>query len=138
MNKDNYSLLIEKLDGFIRKFYINQLLRGALYTVGAVLGLFILLNVAEYYLYFGTSTRTVLFYSFMLLSGVALWRWVATPLMHYFNLGKVISHEQAALIIGEHFTNVKDKLINILQLKQQSNNAIYADLINASINQKSE
>ena len=47
MHKDNYSLLIEKLDGFIRKYYINQLLRGALHTVGAVLGLFVLLNVAE-------------------------------------------------------------------------------------------
>lgn len=138
MHKDNYSLLIEKLDGFIRKFYINQLLRGALYTVGAVLGLFILLNVAEYYLYFGTGTRTVLLWSFIAMSGFALYQWVALPLMHYFHLGKVISHEKAASIIGEHFTDVKDKLLNILQLKQQSNNAIYAELINASINQKSE
>ncbi len=138
MLKDNYSLLIEKLDAFIRKFYINQLLRGALYTVGAVLGLFILLNVAEYYFYFGTGARTAMFWGFVALSGAALWRWVALPLMHYFHLGKVISHEQAAQIIGQHFAGVKDKLLNILQLKQQSNNAIYAELINASINQKSE
>ncbi len=135
---DNYSLLIEKLDGFIRKFYINQLLRGALYTVGAVLGLFILLNVAEYYFYFNTGVRTAMFWGFAALSGVALYRWVALPLMHYFHLGKVISHEQAAQIIGDHFANVKDKLLNILQLKQQSSNAIYADLITASINQKSD
>ncbi|MEZ4891929.1 MAG: hypothetical protein R2778_02810 [Saprospiraceae bacterium] len=65
MQQDNYSHLIEKLDAFIRKFYINQLLRGALYTVGAVLGLFILLNIAEYYLYFGTTTRTVLLWGFL-------------------------------------------------------------------------
>ena len=138
MLKDNYSLLIEKLDGFIRKFYINQLLRGSLYTVGAVLGLFIILNIAEYYLYFGTGVRTAMFWSFALLSGVALYRWVALPLMHYFHLGQVISHERAAQIIGDHFVDVKDKLLNILQLKQQSNNAIYAELINASINQKSD
>lgn len=138
MQRDNYSLLIEKLDGFIRKFYINQLLRGALYTVGVVLGLFILLNVAEYYFYFSTGVRTTLLWGFLGLSAFTVWRWVALPLLHYFHLGKVISHEQAATIIGEHFTNVKDKLLNILQLKQQSNNAIYADLINASINQKSE
>lgn len=138
MAQDNYSLLIQKLDGFIRKFYINQLLRGALYTVGAVLGLFILLNVAEYYFYFGTGVRTAMFWGFALLSGTALYRWVALPLMHYFHLGKVISHEQAAQIIGNHFADVKDKLLNILQLKQQSSNAIYADLINASINQKSD
>ncbi|MBL7780270.1 MAG: DUF4175 domain-containing protein [Saprospiraceae bacterium] len=137
MVKDNYSLLIEKLDAFIRRFYINQLLRGALYTVGAVLGMFILLNLLEYYFYFGTGVRSVMLWSFLGLSGVALYQWVALPLMHYFHLGKVISHEQAAVIIGEHFTDVKDKLLNILQLRQQSNNAIYAELINASINQKS-
>ena len=138
MQRDNYSLLIEKLDSFIRKFYINQLLRGALYTVGVVLGLFILLNVAEYYFYFSTGIRTGLLWGFLGLSAVTVWQWVALPLMHYFHLGKVISHEKAASIIGEHFSNVKDKLLNILQLKQQSNNAIYAELINASINQKSE
>ncbi len=137
MLKDNYSLLIEKLDGFIRKFYINQLLRGALYTVGAVLGLFILLNVLEYYFYFNTSVRTGMFWGFITLSAAALYNWVALPLMHYFRLGQVISHEQAAQIIGSHFTNVSDKLLNILQLKQQGGNAIYADLINASIEQKS-
>ena len=138
MLKDNYTLLIEKLDGFIRKFYINQLLRGALYTVGAVLGLFILLNLLEYYFYFGTGVRTGMFWSFLLLSGAALYRWVALPLMHYFHLGQVITHEQAATIIGQHFVDVQDKMLNILQLKQQSSNAIYAELINASINQKSE
>lgn len=138
MQKDNYSLLIEKLDGFIRKFYINQLLRGALYTVGLVLGLFILFNVLEYYFYFGTGVRTAMLVSFLGATGFALYRWIGLPLLHYFRLGKVISHEQAASIIGDHFTDVKDKLLNILQLKQQSSNAIYADLINASINQKSE
>ena len=138
MQRNNYSLLLEKLDAFIRKFYLNQLLRGSLYTVGAVLGLFILLNVLEYYSYFDTTVRTVMLWSFIGLSGFALYRWVAVPLMHYFNLGKLISHEQAAQIIGEHFTEVKDKLLNILQLKSQSKNAIYADLIHASIDQKSE
>jgi len=137
MIKDNYSLLIEKLDEFIRKYYVNQLLRGALYTVGAVLGLFILLNLLEYYFYFDTGVRTAMLWSFGLTSAAALYRWVALPLMHYFRLGQLISHEQAAVIIGEHFSDVKDKLLNILQLKQQSNNAIYAELINASINQKS-
>lgn len=138
MQRDNYSLLIEKLDGFIRKFYINHLLRGALYTVGTVLGLFIVLNVLEYYFYFPTGVRTGMLWGFAGVSAVAVWNWIAVPLLHYFHLGKTISREQAATIIGQHFVNVKDKLLNILQLRDQSNNAIYAELINASINQKSE
>ncbi len=136
--RDNYALLIEKLDDFVRKYYVNQLLRGALYSVAAILGMFIILNVLEYYFYFSTTTRKVLFYGFLIGSGVALWQWVGRPLLHYYRLGKLISHEQAAKIIGQHFSEVQDKLLNILQLKQQSANALHTDLIHASINQKSE
>ncbi len=138
MQRDNYRLLIEKLDSFIRKYYINQLLRGALYTVGLVLGLFVLFNVLEYYFYFSTTVRTAMLWSFLLITAVACYGWIALPLLHYFRLGKIISHEQAAKIIGAHFSDVRDKLLNILQLRQQANNAIYTELINASIEQKSE
>lgn len=61
----NYSLLIQKLDQFIRKFYLNQLIRGALYTVGTVLFLFLTFSILEYYLYFGTLGRKILFFGFI-------------------------------------------------------------------------
>ncbi len=138
MFKDNYQLLIERLDQFIRKYYVNQLIRGTLYTVGAVLGTFVLFNLLEYYLYLGTTLRKLLFYGFIGFSGYALFSWILLPIIHYYKLGKVISHELAAKIIGDHFTDVKDKLLNVLQLKQQSYSSSQADLINASINQKSE
>ena len=138
MFKDNYQLLIERLDQFIRKYYVNQLIRGSLYTVGAVLGTFVLFNLLEYYLYLGTTLRKLLFYSFIGCTGYALVTWILLPIFHYYKLGKVISHELAATIIGDHFADVKDKLLNVLQLKQQSFSSSQADLINASINQKSE
>ena len=37
MSNTNYQSLIEKLDGFIRKYYKNQLLRGFIYSIGLVL-----------------------------------------------------------------------------------------------------
>ncbi len=135
---ENYQLLIRKLDEFIRKYYLNQLIRGSLYSLAIILALFLGLNFLEHYFYFSSSVRGVLFFSFLGISLGALGYWVATPLVHYFRLGKVISHEQAALIIGQHFTDVRDKLLNILQLKSQADSASQKDLILASINQKSE
>jgi len=137
-HQDNYRLLIQKLDQFIRKYYVNQMIRGALYSVGLILFLFLVISVLEYYFYFNSGTRKLMFYSFLGASGLALAAWVFTPLLHYFRLGKVISHEQAANIIGQHFTDVKDKLLNILQLKNQADKATDRSLIMASINQKSE
>ena len=135
---NNYQQLISKLDRFTRKYYINQLIRGSLYSIGLILGLFLLMNLLEHQFYFGTTGRKFLFYSFVGISVVALAIWVINPLLHYFRLGKLISHERAAEIIGEHFSNVKDKLLNILQLKKQADHASDASLLLASINQKTE
>lgn len=135
---DNYRLLIEKLDQFIRKYYINQFIRGSLYSIALILVLFLGLNFLEHYFYFHAGTRKILFYSFVGVSGLALSYWVLLPVLHYFRLGSVISHEKAAAIVGDHFTDVKDKLLNVLQLRQQADMVDQKDLILASIDQKSE
>ncbi|MFK8103536.1 MAG: DUF4175 family protein [Saprospiraceae bacterium] len=136
--KNNYQLLINRLDQFTRKYYINKLIRGALYSVALIVVLFLAMSLLEHYFYFGQGMRKTLFYSFLATSGVALLFWVLMPLLSYFRLGKVISHEQASQIIGHHFTDVKDKLLNILQLSKQSEGNSNAALIYASIDQKTE
>jgi hypothetical protein len=136
--KDNYQILIERLDDFTRKYYVNQIIRGALYSVGLVLGLFLLFSLLESQIYFGRNVRKLMFWSFLGLSVWATISWMLVPALHYFRLGKVISREKAAEIIGSHFQNIQDKLLNILQLKEQSFHAEQKDLINASINQKTD
>lgn len=148
---DNYQVLIHKLDAFIRKFYKNQLVRGAIYAFTLSLAFYLLITSLEYFGHFNTTLRTVFFYSFIAGILFILGRFVILPLMHLYRIGKLISHEQAAEIIGKHFTNVEDKLLNVLQLKKQAEegqgtgdggrigaNAIHTDLIEASINQKAE
>lgn len=135
---DSYRLLIEKLDRFTRKYYINRLLRGGLYFIGLTLGLFLAYNLLEYNFYFGTGVRKFFFYSFILISAGSFIYWVGDPLLRYFKLGKQISRQQAALIIGQHFEDVKDKLLNILQLSGSGELSSSKALIEASIAQKSE
>ena len=137
-NMSSYDLLIKKLDQFIRKFYLNRLIRGALYSVAIILGLFLAFNLLEHNFYFEKGVRKIFFYSFIGVSMASFSYLVLLPLLKYFRLGSVISHEQAAGIIGNHFGDVKDRLLNILQLKQQSSQVADTSLIEASINQKSE
>lgn len=136
VHSTNYSQLINKLDQFIRKYYINKLIKGTLYTIAIVLALFILFNVLEYYFYFSTGVRKLFFYSFLATVLLGLSYWVINPLIRYFKLGQTISHEDAALIIGDHFGDVKDKLLNILQLKKQEAHETNIELITAGIEQK--
>ena len=134
----NYELLLQKLDDFIRKFYLNKLLRGALLFVALLVGFYLFISLFEYQLYLSSFVRKFLLVGFIATSAFALFSLVIKPLIHYLKLGKQISHEQAAVIIGQHFSDVKDKLLNILQLKQQSQNAYNKELIEASIDQKTE
>ncbi len=131
-----YDTLIGKLDKFIRKYYTNQVIRGAIFSAAYIIAFFLASNLLEYYFYLSTGLRKILFYGFILSSAAFTARFFLVPLMHYYRLGKVISYEQAAQIIGTHFTEVKDKLLNLLQLRntaQQQNNA---DLLLAAIDQK--
>ena len=136
MQIDNYNLLIQKLDSFIRKFYINRLIRGGLNSLGLLLGLFLLFNILEHNFYFDMTVRKAIFWSFLAISIVALGYWIVRPMTKYFRLGGVISHQKAAKIIGEHFSGVQDKLLNVLQLKEQEDTSAQKDLLYASIEQK--
>lgn len=135
---NNYQQLISKLDAFIRKYYLNKIIRGSLYSLALIVALFVAFSLLEYYFYFGQGARKTMFYGFLGASALALTGWVLVPLAKYFHLGSVISHTQAASIIGNHFGDVKDKLLNILQLKDQADSNPNADLVMAGINQKSE
>jgi uncharacterized protein DUF4175 len=133
----NYDILIQKLDEFIRKFYKNQLIRGAIYSFTTLLVFYLLVTTFEYFGHFNTTARTILFYLFVLSNVFIIGKLIVIPLLKLNKLGKIISHQQAAEIIGKHFSNVSDKLLNTLQLKEQSElTAPNAALIEAGINQK--
>lgn len=137
MTLSNYDILIRKLDEFIRKFYKNQLIRGGIYSAGALLAFFLLLALFEYAFRLPVLGRTILFFSYIGVALVILYRWVILPLAHLNRFGKVITHTQAARIVGDHFPDVRDKLLNTLELKQMaSEDSESRILIEASINQR--
>jgi hypothetical protein len=124
--------LLEKLDEFIRKYYKNLLIRGLLYSTGIVLGFYLAVTVLEYYGQFSTAVRTILFYLFILSNGYVLAKLIVIPLLKLNRMGKIISKEEASAIIGKHFSNVQDKLLNVLQLQNFQSTL----LVEASIDQK--
>lgn len=138
VQENYYHQLIYKIDQFTRRFYINQLIRGSLYFIGLNTLVFLTYNLLESTFYFSKGIRTFLTGSYILLFIGTLSYWVLLPLFHYFRLGRLIAHEEAARIIGTHFTDVKDKLLNVLQLKAQSVQYSDRSLIEASISQKSK
>ncbi|MBI9039259.1 MAG: hypothetical protein JEY97_14080 [Bacteroidales bacterium] len=133
---DNYNILIRKLDKFIRKYYSNLLIKGILYFISISFLFFIIVNIFEYYAHLGIIARTILFYSFLTINSLVLLKLIIIPLFNLYKIGKIISHEKAAEIIGQHFVDIQDKLLNTLQLHENLDNNIKNDLLLAGIDQK--
>lgn len=108
----------EKVREFVRKYYLNQLLRGALLFIFITLLVFITYAVLEYFSYFNSTVRTILFFSYIALFLVTLVVYIAIPLAKIFGLGKQLTQEQIAGIIGKHFPEIDDKLLNVFQLER--------------------
>lgn len=126
--------LRNKLEIFIRKYYQNRLIKGLIYGVGLSLAYFFVLALAEYFGHFGSTTRLVLLV--LMLAGLAsiVGYYILYPLAKLMNIGRRISYDKAARIIGKHFPEVDDKILNTLQL--QSLSVAQSDLLKASIDQR--
>ena len=132
--------MIEKLDAFIRTYHRNAMLRGLLLSFATLVLGGGLLVAMESLIRFGVAGRTVLFYAFAATAVVVLCVFVVWPMLQWLRLGKGLTYTQAAKIVGDHFPDVKDKLLNTLQLQEQVAHAAGADvsLLAASIDQRTE
>ena len=139
--------LIEKIEGFTRKYYLNRLIQGVL--VGAVLWIvfYLLINGLEYFSWFPPKGRFVLFLFLLAGSGFVLVYHFLIPLFNLIRFRKKMSVEQASVLIGRFFPEIKDKLLNTIQLSNQmetmvgpstgSGTSADNDLLAATIEQRS-
>ena len=129
----SYQVILQKLSVFTKKYYTKQLVKGVLLflTLG-LLFWFVVLSL-EFMLWLNQSWRLALFLIFVLVELYLLYRFIITPLLLLFRLRGGLSNRDASLIIGKHFPEVDDKLLNLLQL---SENPYKSDLILASIEQR--
>ncbi|MFK7049665.1 hypothetical protein FLACOL_00327 [Flavobacterium columnare] len=132
---ESKQLIFAKLESFIKKYYTNELLRGSLFFIGLGLFYFLFTSFIEYFLWLQPTGRSILFWLFIIVEFFLLIRFIAIPLFKLFRLQKGLSYEEASFIIGKHFNEVNDKLVNFLQLTNDINQS---ELLLASIDQKAK
>ena len=132
--QSNFNNIEAKLEAFVRRFYMNELFKGTILFIAFGLLYFLVTIFIEHVLWLSTLARTVLFWLFVGVELGLLVKLIVIPLAKLFKLQRGINHEQASKIIGNHFPEVGDKLLNVLQLHK---NPLQTELLLASIEQKS-
>ncbi|MFA9192442.1 DUF4175 family protein [Flavobacterium sp. FZUC8N2.13] len=134
MNSSNF--IYQKLEAFIRKYYLNELIRGVVFFIGLGLLYFLFTLFIEYFLWLKPIGRTILFWTFVGVEVVLLFRFILFPVFKLFKFKKGIDYNEASSIIGNHFSDVKDKLLNFIQLSDSDIHQNKSELLLASIEQK--
>jgi hypothetical protein len=134
----NSELLIDKLEQFIKTYYKSIVIKGCILFVAIFSILFIGLALFEYFAYSNSVLRAVLLYSFIGINSFVLVFLIIRPLLKIWGIGKRLSYEEAAQIIGKHFPEIDDKLLNVLQLNDmaQHQKVPSMELLLASIDEK--
>jgi len=135
---EDYSILKSKLQNFVASYYQQQWIKGCLQLLLVFISFYLIGTTLEYNLYLSPTTRKILFFIFIFGFLTLLCIWVLKPLRQYYQHKTRLNDKQAAKIIGQHFPEVEDKLLNVLYLSEMSSQNTSRELIFASIQQKSK
>src|SRR5690606_33442663 len=128
-----FNIIQQKLEEFIKKYYTNELIKGTILFFAIGLLYLLITLLVEYFLWLNPMGRRILFWAFIFVELALFVRFIAYPLARLFRLQKGIDYEDASNIIGNHFPQVSDKLLNVIQLNQ---NRHESELLAASIDHK--
>ncbi|MBT5858822.1 MAG: hypothetical protein HOH88_03035 [Flavobacteriales bacterium] len=134
INSEGKNILLDKLNRFISKYYKNRIIKGVMFLSATLLAFLILFSVVEYFSRFNSFFRTLIFWFYLAINSVIFIVYILLPILNLFRIGKVLHYEEAATIIGKHFPEIDDKILNILQLGKLNDKD--NSLIEASILQK--
>ena len=131
---NNFSNIQTKLEQFVAKYYTNELIKGGILFFSIGLLYFLVTLLIEHFLWLNSTGRSLLFWLFIVVELFLFIKFIAIPISRLLKLQKGIDYLDASKIIGNHFPEVNDKLLNVLQLNQ---NKTESELLLASIEQKS-
>jgi hypothetical protein len=123
----------EKINSFRRKYYLNLLIRGILFTLSILFFYFLTAALLEHVLWLGTWGRLLILVLFFALVIYCGFRFFKDPVAFWISK-RGLNDEQGARLIGNYFPTIKDRLVNLIQLSATSDSG----LAQASILQKSK
>jgi hypothetical protein len=135
---ENYKQFVDKLNTYIQKYYFYQLIRGLILFV--ILGslYFSIVALLEFFNYFDPGVKLIIVVTTVFLFVVIFFFFVLKPVLRLLGVGKRISYYDISAMLASVFPEIKDKLVNIVELENENNIVYSTELRKASIEQKIE
>ncbi len=129
---ENFESFISRLDKFIDKHYKVLSVKGLFTFLIFFLSSLLIISIIGSIFSLSSASRLVVLFLFIFSNSFVFVNFIVWPIFKLFNLLLRIDYESASRIIQSNNSQVKDLLLNILQLSKQEKST----LVNASIQQK--
>lgn len=133
---ENFNILVNKLNAFKLKYYSYQLVKGLLLCAVLLLVTYISFSLIEYFVYLSSETRKIVFFAFIVFGSLLFIQFVALPILRLVHILKPLDLKSSSKLIQNHFNDIQDKLLNIIELADFKEEQYSNDIILASIDQK--
>lgn len=133
---NNFNILVNKLNQFRFKYYIFRLLKGTLLTLFILIALFTVFSLVEYFVYLSSDARKLLFFGFLIFAVLLAIQFIFVPFLKLLHVLRPIDAKTSAAVIRKHFSEIKDKLVNVLELHDMNDSGSSQEILLASIDQK--
>lgn len=113
------------------------MIKGLLLVLLFFISFLLIFATLEYFGRFNKTVRAIFYFSYLFGNILIFSLYLVIPALKYFKIGKHLSYIDASKIIAKHFSNVNDKIQNLIELSEITNlNGISKDLLIQSIKQK--
>ncbi|KOH43064.1 DUF4175 family protein [Sunxiuqinia dokdonensis] len=135
---ESYKHLVDKLNAYIRKYNFYQFMKGIILFITLIISYVIVVSTIEYFSFLSSTVRQFLFFSSALSFAAVSVFYFFIPLFRLLGLLKTMDFETAADLITKNFSEIDDRLLNIIELakleKESSDSLVWAS-VNQKINQ---
>ena len=132
----SYKQFVDKLNSYIKKFYLYQLIRGCMLFILLLLAYVGSIALLEYFSYFNPQIKLVLVVISLIITIIVAVYFIIIPLVKLLGLGKLLTFYDVSDLLNKKYPEIKDRLINILELSTGNDSNYSNELVKASINQK--
>jgi len=136
MMDKNYKQFVDKLNAYIRKFYLYQLIRGLVLFLLLILVYYSFISILEYFSYFDPKIKLSIVVTTFILTAFIFVYFLLRPVVKLIGIGKRLTYYDVSSLLSKKYPEIKDRLINIIELANNSDELYSIDLKNASIDQK--
>jgi hypothetical protein len=135
MSKD-FNILESKIRIFRNKFLKYHFIRGLIILFLLFIIVYAVLNFTEYVFYMSSTWRRITFLTSIVFLFFISVRFVVFPGIQWIGLIKILNNKKISAIVSKSIPDIKDKLINVIELNEMGSDTYSDQIREAAISQK--